>query len=105
MFFVNEVAKNGSNYLSPEDAAALNPKEAEMAIYGSKMALAMEMCALATIWLVKICLLILYHRLTLVTPSFAYELSADWCLGLRTNDSICWSNCCLPTVSLPMRWW
>jgi len=71
MVCVNEVAKNGSNFMDPKDAAALPPKEAEMAVYGSKMALAMELSALSTIWLVKICLLILYHRLTLVNPPHA----------------------------------
>ncbi|KAK0654977.1 hypothetical protein B0T16DRAFT_498311 [Cercophora newfieldiana] len=65
MVCLGEVAKNGSNFISDEVAASLTPEEKAMAIYGSKMALAMEMCALATIWLVKICLLILYHRLTL----------------------------------------
>ena len=64
MVCLNEVAKNGSNFISEEDAAKLSPKEVDMAVYGSKMALAMEVCALTTIWLVKICLLILYHRLT-----------------------------------------
>jgi hypothetical protein len=67
MFCLNEVAKNGSNYLSPEEAANLTPEGVAMAIYGSKMALVNEMCALSTIWLVKICLLILYHRLTSVS--------------------------------------
>ncbi|KAM7211408.1 hypothetical protein V8F06_013208 [Rhypophila decipiens] len=68
MYFLNEVAKNGSNFLDYETAISLKGEDAERAIYGSKMALAMEMCTLATIWLVKICLLILYHRLTM-----AYE--------------------------------
>jgi hypothetical protein len=65
MVCLNEVAKNGSNFIDDETAASLSPKEAEMAIYGSKMALVMELNALSTIWLVKICLLVLYHRLTL----------------------------------------
>ena len=64
MFCLNEVAKNGSNYMSPEAAAKLTSEEVDMAIYGSKMALVNELCALSTIWLIKICLLILYHRLT-----------------------------------------
>ncbi|KAK5652655.1 hypothetical protein OQA88_10249 [Cercophora sp. LCS_1] len=68
MFCLNEVAKNGSNYIEPEVAAALTPEQVDMAIYGSKMAFINEICALSTIWLVKICLLILYHRLTV-----AYE--------------------------------
>lgn len=67
MFCLNEVAKNGSNYMEPEVAASLTPEQVEMAIYGSKMAFINEICALSTIWLVKICLLILYHRLTFVS--------------------------------------
>ena len=61
---MNEVAKNGSNYMSPEIAASLTPEEVDRAVYGSKMTLALEMFTLATVWLVKACLLILYHRLT-----------------------------------------
>lgn len=61
---VNEVAKNGSNYMSPEEAAALTPDEVAKVIYGSKMTLALEMFTLATVWLVKACLLFLYYRLT-----------------------------------------
>lgn len=61
---VNEVAKNGSNYMAPEVAAALSPEEAAQAEYGSKMTLVLEMCTLTTVWLVKACLLFLYFRLT-----------------------------------------
>ncbi len=74
MFAINEVAQNGSNFMSPEEAAALTPDKVQMAIYGSKMCLVLEMFALATIWMVKGCLLMLYYRLTWVTP-----LSAALC--------------------------
>jgi len=80
MFCLNEVAKNGSNYLSPEEAASLTPEGVAMAIYGSKMALVNEMCALSTIWLVKICLLILYHRLTSVSRP-----TSPWCSCLWSS--------------------
>ncbi len=63
---INEASKAGSNYMSDEDIAKLTPEEALRAIHGSKLVLAMELCSLGTIWLVKICLLILYHRLTSV---------------------------------------
>ncbi|KAK1830603.1 hypothetical protein QBC39DRAFT_260517 [Podospora conica] len=70
MVCINEASKHGSNYeyMTDEAVAALTPLQAERAIHGSKMVLAMELCSLGTIWLVKICLLILYHRLTV-----AYE--------------------------------
>ena len=37
MVCLNEVAKNGSNFLDDETAAGLSKEEADMAIYGSKM--------------------------------------------------------------------
>jgi hypothetical protein len=66
MVLLNVASKSGTNYMADEDVAKLTPLQAEMAIYGSKIVLAMELCSLGTIWLVKICLLILYHRLTSV---------------------------------------
>jgi len=61
MFCLNEVVKNSSNYIEPKVAALLTLEQVEMAIYGSKIAFVNELCALSTIWLVKICLLILYY--------------------------------------------
>jgi len=66
MVCINTVSKNGSNYMADEDIAKLTPLQAERVIYGSKIVLVLEVCSLGTIWLVKICLLILYHRLTSV---------------------------------------
>lgn len=64
IFSVNETAKNGSNYMSPEEAASLTPKEVDMAIYGSKMTLVLELCQLTCLWSAKACLVILYYRLS-----------------------------------------
>ncbi|ORY60269.1 uncharacterized protein BCR38DRAFT_375428 [Pseudomassariella vexata] len=61
---INEVARNGSNYMSPEAAAALTIEQVAQAIYGSKMTLVLEICTLTTLWSIKGCLLILYYRLT-----------------------------------------
>lgn len=55
---------NGSNYMSPEVAASLSPEEVEMAVYGSKMTLVLELFTLTCVWSAKACLLFLYHRLT-----------------------------------------
>ena len=52
--------------MSPEYAATLTPDQLAMAVYGSKMTLVLELFTITTLWLVKFCLLILYHRLTLV---------------------------------------
>jgi len=64
MWAINQVAVNGSNYMSPETAAALTPEGVQQAIWGSKMTLALEMFTLATEWIAKWCLVILYYRLT-----------------------------------------
>lgn len=61
---VNEMAKNGSNYMSAETAASLTPKEVAMAIYGSKMTLVLELCQLTCLWSTKGCLVVLYYRLS-----------------------------------------
>ena len=66
MWAINEVAQNGSNYMSPEVAAALNPDGLRKAIWGSKMTLALEMFTLATEWIAKCCLVVTYSRLTQV---------------------------------------
>ncbi|KAK0748972.1 hypothetical protein B0T18DRAFT_321746 [Schizothecium vesticola] len=70
MVCINTTSKNGTNYMADEDVAKLTPLQAERAIYGSKVVLALELCSLGTIWLVKICLLILYHRLTSVLVAY-----------------------------------
>ncbi|KAG6009334.1 hypothetical protein E4U21_002642 [Claviceps maximensis] len=66
---INEVAKNGSNYMSPEAAAALTPEGVHNAIYGSIMTLLLEIFTLTGTWTIKACLLFLYTRLTRNTLS------------------------------------
>jgi len=61
---VIEVASNGSNYLPPGAAELLTPDELVSAIYGSLMTFVLEEFTLATTWMVKACLLIMYSRLT-----------------------------------------
>ena len=61
---INEVARNGSNYMSPEAAANLSPEGVQQAIYGSKMTLVMEILTLTTTWGLKGCLCLMYNRLT-----------------------------------------
>ncbi|KAE8353470.1 hypothetical protein BDV28DRAFT_164924 [Aspergillus coremiiformis] len=62
---VNETAEHGSNYIPLDKATALTPEQHEDAIYGSKMTFIMEQFTLASLWLVKACLLSIYNRLTL----------------------------------------
>jgi hypothetical protein len=61
---INEVARNGSNFMSPETAASLSPQGVQQAIYGSKMTLVTEMLTLTTQWGLKGVLCLMYHRLT-----------------------------------------
>lgn len=64
MWSINEVATNGSNYMSAEAAAALDEEGVKRAIWGSKMTLATEVFTLTIIWGVKACLCMLYLQLT-----------------------------------------
>lgn len=68
---VNQVAKNGSNYVPDGLEATWTPQQVAEAEWGSKMLLALEQFILATLWLVKACLLILYARMTLVPSRLA----------------------------------
>ncbi|RBR12218.1 uncharacterized protein FIESC28_08704 [Fusarium coffeatum] len=61
---INEVAKNGSNYMAPDVAAKLTPEGKSAAIFGSKMTFVLEIFALTAVWTIKACLLFLYARLT-----------------------------------------
>jgi hypothetical protein len=61
---INEVALNGSSYMSPEAAASLSPQGVQQAIYGSKMTLVLEVLTLTTQWGLKGVLCLMYHRLT-----------------------------------------
>lgn len=60
----NEVAILGSNYATDSEIAGWNTQQKADAVVGSKMLIVLEECMLATVWLVKACLLILYARLT-----------------------------------------
>lgn len=64
MVSVNEVAVNGSNYMSLETALSLDEAGVAAAVYGSKMTMVLESLTLTCLWTVKACLLFLYYRLT-----------------------------------------
>ena len=72
---VNEVAVNGSNYMSEEMAESLTPTQRQHTIWGSKMTLAMEMFTLTTIWTVKGCLCLMFYRLTCVVLQLVRRVS------------------------------
>lgn len=96
---INETAKNGSNYMSDEVAASLTPDEVAKAVYGSKMTLALEIFTLTTVWTVKACLLLLYHRLTLGYDAQhrAVKLIAAYCaVSYVLVVALCLSYWCAP---------
>ena len=62
--FVNETAQNLDNYLAPGVFETFGPDDIVNAIYGSKCVFITEEFILATLWLCKACLLILYSQLT-----------------------------------------
>jgi len=62
---INIVRHSNSNLFPPGfDIAALTPEQISDREFGSKMVLVVEQSQCVTIWGAKICLLILYHRLT-----------------------------------------
>ncbi|KAF7546313.1 hypothetical protein G7Z17_g8528 [Cylindrodendrum hubeiense] len=66
---INEVAKNGSNYLPEDVAEALDDAGRAQAIWGSKMTFVLEIFTMTATWTVKVCLLLLYSRLTAGTST------------------------------------
>ncbi|CAK7224589.1 hypothetical protein SCUCBS95973_005568 [Sporothrix curviconia] len=76
----NQVGVNGSNYAPDDEIATWSPQEIRDAEWGSKMLLALEEFMLATVWLVKACLLLLYGRLTSgLAEAFAVKVVAVYC--------------------------
>ena len=72
--FVNETAQNLDNYLPPGVFETLSPHDIKDAVWGSKCVFITEEFILATLWLCKACLLILYSSLTYVaSASHSFE--------------------------------
>lgn len=66
---MHEVVKTNSNLIAPgDDVSRFSEAEVISRMYGSKIVLVIEQMQIATIWLVKACLLIMYNRMTLVLP-------------------------------------
>ncbi|EXU98679.1 hypothetical protein X797_008153 [Metarhizium robertsii] len=61
----NMIATTNSNLIDPNHPASLSPEDIRQRQFGSKMVLLAEQMQCVTIWLVKACLLLMYHRLTL----------------------------------------
>jgi hypothetical protein len=64
---INIVRHTSSNLLPPNyDFNKLTPHEIDKRAYGSKLILVVEQCQCVTVWGVKICLILLYIRITTV---------------------------------------
>ncbi|KAH0010876.1 hypothetical protein KCU78_g10212, partial [Aureobasidium melanogenum] len=62
---INIVAKSDSNLLPPGfDVNSLTPGQIHDRSYGSKLVLVVEQCQIMTVWCEKLCMLLLYRRLT-----------------------------------------
>ncbi|KAK3360915.1 hypothetical protein B0T24DRAFT_119862 [Lasiosphaeria ovina] len=76
----NQVNENGSNYVADGVAETWSPDRVARAVWGSKMLVALEWFMLATLWLVKACLLFLYARITTgLRESMAVKATAIYC--------------------------
>ena len=58
------VAYADTNLMLPEDIPTLTPESIQSRIYGSKLVLVVEQCMITTQWGCKICLLLIYYKLT-----------------------------------------
>lgn len=62
------ISHTSSNLIDPHDKTTLTPEDIKNRVYGSKWVLVVEQMQCITIWTIKFCLLIMYNRLTFVTP-------------------------------------
>lgn len=61
---MNVVAHVETNLMLPEEIPTLNPESIQSRAYGSKLVLLVEQCMISTQWGCKLCLLLIYYRLT-----------------------------------------
>ncbi|KAH8909402.1 hypothetical protein BR93DRAFT_975677 [Coniochaeta sp. PMI_546] len=106
---VNEVAKNGSNYMSLETALSLDEAGVAAAVYGSKMTMVLEIFTLTCLWTIKACLLLLYYRLTeaFQKQQLAVKIIACYCaLGYILTMALYLGYWCTPIYeywAVPVR--
>lgn len=67
------VSRTNSNLIDPDAHVILTPHEIKEREYGSKMVLVVEQMQMITVWTTKACLLLMYNRLTFVSP-FLYTV-------------------------------
>jgi hypothetical protein len=62
---MNIVAHLDTNLMLPSDIALLTEESIQSRIHGSKLVLVVEQCMIMTQWGCKICLLLLYNKITM----------------------------------------
>lgn len=66
---LNEVFfSGGSNFMTPEEEAALTPETTAQRVTGSKWVLVVEEAMVLTVWTCKLSMLFLYQRITYAGP-------------------------------------
>lgn len=76
MATMHVIVKTSSNLIAPgEDVSKFTQQDIDSRILGSKLVLVTEQMQLATIWLVKACLLLMYSRMTSLLPQHKIVLA------------------------------
>ncbi|KAI9904720.1 hypothetical protein N3K66_001249 [Trichothecium roseum] len=76
---MNYISHTSSNLIHPGDEDALTPENISERVNGSKMVLVVEQMQCLTVWLIKCCILIMYHRLTMsLRQNFAVKIVAAY---------------------------
>ncbi|KAF3046422.1 hypothetical protein E8E12_008489 [Didymella heteroderae] len=80
---MSKVVTTSSNLIPPgDDVSKYSQAEVNARVTGSKYVLAVEQMQIATIWLVKACLLIMYFRMTAVLPQRKLVVATSVYVGL-----------------------
>jgi len=81
---MNIISHTNSNLIDPNEPATFTPEDISQRRFGSKMVLVSEQMQILTIWTVKACLLLMYHRLTCVnTHRMRSPMTSKALMGLQ----------------------
>ncbi|KAH7125039.1 hypothetical protein B0J13DRAFT_566123 [Dactylonectria estremocensis] len=79
MIGMSVISRTSSNLIDPNDDTELTPENIKERIVGSKWVLVVEQMQILTIWTVKICLLLMYNRLTMsLNQNWAVKIVAGY---------------------------
>ncbi|KAH7114579.1 hypothetical protein B0J13DRAFT_573564 [Dactylonectria estremocensis] len=79
MIGMSVISRTSSNLIDPNDDTELTPENIKERIVGSKWVLVVEQMQILTIWTVKICLLLMYNRLTMsLNQNLAVKIVAGY---------------------------